>query len=494
MLPQRSLRLYLLAVFTLVLGLLIYFWCSLTWPLSSPSHPLSSAISPTCPSPTGPLSPFPSTGYTCQPLTSQNPTFDISLCSYSCNTFSLHISRPSSSCSGAEWTVSSDPRLDRYIKRFLGPDAFLLRTDGAERGVWNSPTRFSQETCVYEWDVQLRNGGAAWAQVWWEFPNYLSVMENNASWPEVIHEPLLAEPFQLPACPEECQTYTANISSGRVVLSPPPPSLLLDLPPCSGGEPIQGSYIPTLAMQDLSQVPQTAQDIIGKYTFVPHSCRWAHPGLRYTSPEPCTFKPKKVFVTGDSHGRVAHDALMHRLNGHWSTLTESEKMGEKSDSAGLVESVFLWDPVGATEPERTCELIADKDVVAVSLGMWFSAAEGSRTAEALDLILSHLEVYPRCPRLENQKLIYLGVPAHPPRSDHFVQEAKDHVTNGRMELWSALVLPLARQEGWEVVDAFALTNPYVLETLDLDSAHFTGTEALDALVDEIIGKSGLCEV
>jgi hypothetical protein len=177
-------------------------------------------------------------------------------------------------------------------------------------------------------------------------------------------------------------------------------------------------------------------------------------------------------------------------------LTESEKQGEKTDRAGAVGSTFLWDPVGymAQDSARMCPLLVDKDVVMLSVGMWFSAAEGSRTEDALQEIGATLRSIADCPsRPRGQKLIFLNMPAHPPRSDHFVREKRDHVTNARMELWSALALPIAREAGWQVVDQFALTTPYVLETLDLDAAHFTGLEALDAVVDEVVAKAGLCD-
>jgi hypothetical protein len=59
--------------------------------------------------------------------------------------------------------------------------------------------------------------------------------------------------------------------------------------------------------------------------------------------------------------------------------------------------------------------------------------------------------------------------------------------------WRDLAVPLAQDYGWRVVDQFALTEPHIWETLHLDAAHFLATDALDPILDEIIGKSGICD-
>lgn len=46
--------------------------------------------------------------------------------------------------------------------------------------------------------------------------------------------------------------------------------------------------------------------------------------------------------------------------------------------------------------------------------------------------------------------------------------------------------------GWAAVDQFALTIPHAMEPLGTDSAHYLASDAIDAVVDEVIGKSGVC--
>jgi hypothetical protein len=43
------------------------------------------------------------------------------------------------------------------------------------------------------------------------------------------------------------------------------------------------------------------------------------------------------------------------------------------------------------------------------------------------------------------------------------------------------------------VDQFELTLPHSLEPLATDMAHFLANDALDPIVDEVLGKTGLCD-
>ena len=58
---------------------------------------------------------------------------------------------------------------------------------------------------------------------------------------------------------------------------------------------------------------------------MPEGCIWRHAGLRFGDPSGCTKKDRrmKMFITGDSHGRVAYDAVRHRLEGNKDNLLDS---------------------------------------------------------------------------------------------------------------------------------------------------------------------------
>lgn len=43
------------------------------------------------------------------------------------------------------------------------------------------------------------------------------------------------------------------------------------------------------------------------------------------------------------------------------------------------------------------------------------------------------------------------------------------------------------------VDLQELTLPHSLELRHMDMAHYMATDAIDPIVDEVLGKSGLCD-
>lgn len=143
----------------------------------------------------------------------------------------------------------------------------------------------------------------------------------------------LSDPIALPhTCAPHCTTQiAAPLQPSRHVVSfeetDESPSTSLALPNCTGPDPIAGSFIPAHPL-DVLYPPETLpqpfdQPVVGRYNFVPESCVWRHAGLRFRNPKRCTENPAKVFITGDSHGRVAYDSLVHRLKGNTDILLES---------------------------------------------------------------------------------------------------------------------------------------------------------------------------
>lgn len=109
---------------------------------------------------------------TCYPVPSKISHFGLELCyvADSCNEFTARITRTRPhECHEAELTP--DPSKDRSISNWMrkerGPDAFYLRTDGAERYA----TVYSKYIgkCKYEFDVALKNAGQSYLQIWWTF-------------------------------------------------------------------------------------------------------------------------------------------------------------------------------------------------------------------------------------------------------------------------------------------------------------------------------------
>ncbi|KAG8951341.1 hypothetical protein FRC00_007306 [Tulasnella sp. 408] len=135
----------------------------------------SSLLSPpdSCPSPydVG-RPPMNREGQTCERIPSNNGVFGMELCRrpHTCNEFTFRIKRTNSTaCTASEASPdpSRDPELSNWIKANRGPDAFLVRTDGAERYATVSDTY--EGNCSYSFDIRLKNPGMVYLQVWWTF-------------------------------------------------------------------------------------------------------------------------------------------------------------------------------------------------------------------------------------------------------------------------------------------------------------------------------------
>ncbi|KAG8903882.1 hypothetical protein FRB99_002618 [Tulasnella sp. 403] len=206
-------------------------------------------------------------------------------------------------------------------------------------------------------------------------------------------------------------------------------------------------------------------------------------------PTSCTQQRRKILFVGDSHGRVAFDGVIHRLEGNENILTRSAKAGTKMAKVGNLESTFAWDPRGATIHPRNCSILEGVDVLVTSVGAHWATNES--TKKYLDVMQGILQTVENCPSTPS-KLIFLTAPAQPPRQDHYVRENNDHRTNVRLQYWAEHTTDLALAAGWNVVDQFAYSQHMAIEPMYLDFAHYLSTDALDPIVDEIIGKSGLC--
>jgi hypothetical protein len=114
---------------------------------------------------------------TCHSVPSKISAFKLEVCytEGTCNQFTARISRTSQKeCRDAENTPdpSEDPALSRWMRKERGPDAFYLRTDGAER--YASIYNMYEGQCTYSFDVRLKNPGDTYLQIWWTYEVSLS--------------------------------------------------------------------------------------------------------------------------------------------------------------------------------------------------------------------------------------------------------------------------------------------------------------------------------
>lgn len=125
-----------------------------------------------CPSiwDTSPLPPIHHERQTCETVPSKLGDFDTQICldRKACNTFTLRIQRTSpAACESFESLPDPSflPKVNDWMRHEHGPDAFYIRTDGAQREAFVLSNY--EGSCRYRFDIQLRNPGRVWMQGWW---------------------------------------------------------------------------------------------------------------------------------------------------------------------------------------------------------------------------------------------------------------------------------------------------------------------------------------
>ncbi|KAF7974469.1 hypothetical protein HWV62_12114 [Athelia sp. TMB] len=135
---------------------------------------------------------------------------------------------------------------------------------------------------------------------------------------------------------------------------------------------------------------------------------------------------------------------------------------------------FLWDPrdFDFMNDERACEeRVKDASIVVVSTVAHFDETET-------------LEVF------SQGRKITLGAVEH---QDEFVRKYRDYGANLRMIYWRDGIKNILLELGWQLVDQFEHSLLHSIEPPHTDMAHFLAYNALDPIVDELLGETGLCD-
>lgn len=138
--------------------------------------------------------------------------------------------------------------------------------------------------------------------------------------------------------------------------------------------------------------------------------------------------------------------------------------------------------------------MGNADVIVSSIGSHWANINMTDYLDELPVVFKALMDCPFTPSpdVPARTHIFLTLPAGPQRQDEWAQSFKDHRTNVRSQYQTDVGIEIARKMGWSVVDQFALTIPHSMEALSTDLAHYLVNDALDAILDELIGKSGVC--
>jgi hypothetical protein len=115
----------------------------------------------------------------CHTVPSKISSFELEVCyaKGTCNQFTFHIKRTSTeACREQEATPdpSEDPALTKWMREQRGPDAFYMRTDGAER--YASVYSTYEGQCMYSFNIRLKNPGNVYVSIWWTYEVCLSFL------------------------------------------------------------------------------------------------------------------------------------------------------------------------------------------------------------------------------------------------------------------------------------------------------------------------------
>jgi hypothetical protein len=163
-----------------------------------------------------------------------------------------------------------------------------------------------------------------------------------------------------------------------------------------------------------------------------------------------------------------------------------DKAGHRHAQIGQLYMNFTWDPKLTTVP--TCEDVETWDGIAISVGHHpatdVSVAQWEGVLDGLDQISN-------CPNVP--RLVFVTPPPQPPRTDTWAQKMHDRRTCSRLKRFGQIAQERALATStFSVVNQYDLLEPFIFHPLQVDGAHFIETDGLEAVIDETIGKLGIC--
>ncbi|GAA5908545.1 hypothetical protein JCM8208_002660 [Rhodotorula glutinis] len=455
-------------------------------------------------------------------LPSSSPDFSLALVhdTRTCNAFELTISRTSPlRCAEMESDVnepSKDPTLAAWIRNHLGPDTFNVQLDGAERRAEMVPSEYLGD-CEYLFRFRLNGAGRLWLNVSLLYEDYEGFKEIDAEKgsrprPRLLMQRLVDEPLELNLCDDACRPYIpprlgepARPPYGLATSTDDEDAQLADRPDCSTLDPLRtplGHWVPSnphdLVYPPLPVPLKHSRPMAGLYTFVPSLCTWNHDGLRFRDHASCVEEEHAVFLLGDSHTRAIYDIVKHRLGGNDSVEDKSMKADSKSGAVDNLYLEFRWDPF--LTADVSCDTIRRFDSFAISTGSHEACWNCPSTSSWLASMDAFFSTWPdrvaACRAghsssssrpTKSPRYFFLNIPAtHPQLHNH------DCRTGPRIKYWNDKAGELARERGWEVIDAHQYTQAGQIDSVYGDGIHYLGLDAAEPVVDDFLSRLGIC--
>lgn len=149
-----------------------------------------------------------------------------------------------------------------------------------------------------------------------------------------------------------------------------------------------------------------------------------------------------------------------------------------------------WDPYGDNLKKSGCEVLDGLNALIVAIGAHHAT---HLDIEALFLDLDMIYKLQDCGK--QTRLVFITSPPTVPRTDEWPESYKDRRSGARMREFGALSKSMIERKysKWFVVHQLELLTPFLFDPLFGDLAHYVATDGLDAVLDEVTAKAGICQ-
>ncbi|KAK9722500.1 hypothetical protein K7432_002604 [Basidiobolus ranarum] len=448
---------------------------------NSPNEVQESLITSNCPSLTHPN--LPALGEEeCEEVTSLDAKFRVFNCKSldMCQAGYIKIQRINQEyCELAKnIRYSQSPVHSQYFGLVDGPDTFYVNFTGAQK-LAVSGWKFNSD-CSYHYPYNFYNSGEITLNIVHVYENFNGVNEVSQEWPQYLGNIIVQDHIDAicPQCP------TLNI--GEKGFGPGDSPVNMPLSICSYDRPVEGAWIPT---------KDKALSTSG-YLWSPIGCRYPY---KYKSvvERTCLKNSRSILFTGDSQIRVTFDSLWRRLEGQAERVDALNRFLDRTKVVGNVtlyhhKDVFLEDIVS-----RTAKELLQYDVIVFNFAQWPASGPkngGHWTTEKYLSTLTNvtnflIDIQNSRPKEKPLRLIWHGIHAFS-SVNPYSKSRVDWRTNSRLKNWDVFSEALMKAQKISAINSFHITYPMI--DTSPDKAHYFGTDAEEAIVDETLHKLDLC--
>ncbi|TPX78526.1 hypothetical protein CcCBS67573_g00230 [Chytriomyces confervae] len=444
-------------------------------------------------------------------------------------------------------SISWDYEFDAWMKKEIGPDAFVITFSGPQRAAPSDWRHLGN--CVYKHPYRLTNTGNYTVSIVHANDNFEAIQEKDRTWLRSVNNNLLTD-WNLDVCSIHCKTFTSDMI-GQMAL-----------PVCGRWHPTQGVYLHSVEEHMLTQERYRVENYQIPYFW--YSYPISHPlACKYDqlfelgSNNDCHAKNHSIKFLGDSQVRVSWDVTDRRLAGTRDPLLNNVHEGSRQNyyfEDGALNRYWEEDKEKPVSPEpskhRTMIDFAGRDghltwftteyagnpefwrlgdatvqfpetnnvdrrlrefnSVLFNVGMWPMSGirdGGHFTANRYKAMLTWaaenmMEANRRRASMNVEPLTFVwhGISSFPVTKPQEItydsKLRKDWRNPYRLKIWSDLaeqVLTSTPQLETSIrrINTFELTHPFIHDTPD--GGHFFRTPAVEAETDEILHKLNICE-